>query len=83
MDVVLSRFETSIYVNGVKQAEQNSGNRIETILGSNSIVQIGKANWTGSSAGVSMGQAIDPSIFTDDDGNPISCLETDQRQSQS
>ena len=68
VDVVLSRFETSIYVNGVKQAEQNSGYRIETILGSNSIVQIGKANWTGSSAGVSMGQAIDPSIFTDDDG---------------
>ena len=34
VDVVLSRFETSIYVNGVKQAEQNSGYRIETILGS-------------------------------------------------
>ena len=48
VDVVLTRFETIIYVNGVKQAEQNSGYRIESILGNNSIVQIGKANWTGS-----------------------------------
>ncbi len=48
VDVVLTRFETIIYVNGVKQAEQNSGYRIENILGNNSIVQIGKANWTGS-----------------------------------
>lgn len=35
VDVVLTRFETIIYVNGVKQAEQNSGYRIENILGNN------------------------------------------------
>ncbi len=45
VDVVLRTDKTEIYVNGVKQAEAASNYALSDILGDNSILQIGKANW--------------------------------------
>ena len=45
IDVVHSEKDTTIYVDGVKKATQGSEYAIDDILGENSILQIGKANW--------------------------------------
>ena len=45
VDVVVSKTDTTIYVNGVKKGTQSSSYRLPDILGNASILQIGKANW--------------------------------------
>ena len=45
IDVVLSKTDTAIYVNGVERARVDSDYSLLDILGGNSILQIGKANW--------------------------------------
>lgn len=45
VDVVIAENETTIYVNGEKQSSQASSYALSDILGANSILQIGKANW--------------------------------------
>lgn len=45
IDVVYAEDSTSIYVNGEKKATEKSDYDLSTILGKNSILQIGKANW--------------------------------------
>ena len=45
VDVVLTEGKTSLYINGVIQSEVNSTHKITDILGTSSILQIGKANW--------------------------------------
>ncbi len=45
IDVVLSREDTAIYVNGMESARLESDYSLTDILGSSSILQIGKANW--------------------------------------
>ena len=45
IDVVLSTDDTAIYVNGVERARVDSEYSLLDILGSSSILQIGKANW--------------------------------------
>ena len=45
VDVVFGKTDTSVYVNGVKQAGEASSYTLEGILGTSSILQIGKANW--------------------------------------
>lgn len=48
VDVVLSKTDTTIYVNGEKASSVESVYSLRSILGKNSILQIGKANWTNS-----------------------------------
>ena len=48
VDVVLTAYETILYVNGVKMQTVESNYALPSILGNNSILQIGKANWTNS-----------------------------------
>lgn len=45
IDAVLSGTDTAIYVNGIEQARVDSAYSLTDILGDNSILQIGKANW--------------------------------------
>lgn len=45
IDVVLSKGDTVIYVNGVERARVDSDYSLLDILGSQSVLQIGKANW--------------------------------------
>ena len=45
IDVVLSKEDTAIYVNGVENSRVASTYALKDILGENSILQIGKANW--------------------------------------
>ena len=45
VDVVVSKTDTTIYVNGVKKGTQSSSYSLPGILGDASILQIGKANW--------------------------------------
>ena len=45
IDAVLSETDTAIYVNGIEQARVDSAYSLTDILGDNSILQIGKANW--------------------------------------
>ena len=45
VDVVLTEGKTSLYINGVLQSEVSSVHKITDILGTSSILQIGKANW--------------------------------------
>lgn len=45
IDVVLAKGFTALYVDGMKQGVQESSHSLPAILGSNSIFQIGKANW--------------------------------------
>ncbi|WP_440322185.1 family 43 glycosylhydrolase, partial [Laedolimicola sp.] len=45
VDVVVSKTATVIYVDGVKQSEVKSTYNLRDILGSNSVLYIGKANW--------------------------------------
>lgn len=46
IDVVHSAEDTAIYVNGVESSRVASSYSLTDILGNNSILQIGKANWT-------------------------------------
>ncbi len=45
IDVVFHTDKTEIYVNGVKQSEEESTYKLADILGTDSVIQIGKANW--------------------------------------
>ena len=45
IDVVHSAADTAIYVNGVESSRVSSSYSLTDILGNNSILQIGKANW--------------------------------------
>ena len=45
VDAVLSKTDTTIYVNGVKEASAESSYALPELLGDSSILQIGKANW--------------------------------------
>ena len=45
---VLTAYETILYVNGVKMQTVESNYALPSILENNSILQIGKANWTNS-----------------------------------
>lgn len=45
VDVVLTKTDTTIYVNGTESSRVESSYGIKDILGENSILQIGKANW--------------------------------------
>lgn len=45
VDVVVSEASTAIYVDGIQQSLANSSCALEQILGKNSILMIGKANW--------------------------------------
>ncbi len=47
VDVVFTKAETILYVNGVEQSRIASNYDLSDILGKNSICQIGKANWGG------------------------------------
>lgn len=46
MDLVLSKTATTIYVNGKQISSEPSSYSLTGILGNNSILQIGKANWS-------------------------------------
>lgn len=46
IDVVHSAADTAIYVNGMESSRVASSYSLTDILGNNSILQIGKANWT-------------------------------------
>ncbi len=46
IDVVHSAADTAIYVNGMESSRVESSYSLKDILGNNSILQIGKANWT-------------------------------------
>ena len=45
IDVVMSKTDTTIYVNGQKVSSETSAYSLRSILGKNSILQIGKSNW--------------------------------------
>ena len=45
IDAVLTGEDTTIYVNGVERSRVESSYSLQSILGANSILQIGKANW--------------------------------------
>lgn len=45
VDVVVTKEDTAIYVNGVEKSRVESAYAVEDILGTNSILCIGKANW--------------------------------------
>ena len=45
VDAVLSKTDTTIYVNGVKESSAESSYTLPELLGDSSILQIGKANW--------------------------------------
>ena len=45
VDVVFGQGATTVYVDGVKVGESESAYALEDILGDNSVLQIGKANW--------------------------------------
>ena len=45
LDIVFSKMDTTIYVDGVKQSVVSSVHDLKDILGSESILYIGKANW--------------------------------------
>ena len=45
VDVVVSEASTAIYVDGIQQSLANSNCALEQILGKDSILMIGKANW--------------------------------------
>ncbi len=45
VDVVVTKEDTAIYVNGVEQSRVDSTYNVSDILGSDSILYIGKANW--------------------------------------
>ena len=45
VDAVYTQTDTAIYVNGVEQSRVESSYTLPEILGENSILQIGKANW--------------------------------------
>ena len=47
VDVVIDKTSTTVYVNGEKKDSQSSTYTLSGILGDNSILQIGKANWGG------------------------------------
>lgn len=45
VDAVLSKTDTTIYINGVEKSSVESAYMIPELLGENSILQIGKADW--------------------------------------
>lgn len=45
MSVVFTKTETILYINGEEKARQNSAYDLREILGTSSILYIGKANW--------------------------------------
>lgn len=45
VDVVVSADDTAIYIDGVEKSRVTSVNGLDRILGNDSILQIGKANW--------------------------------------
>ena len=45
VDIVVRKDKTEIYINGIKQSEMTSTYSLSDILGDNSILYIGKANW--------------------------------------
>ena len=45
VDVILSEKDTAVYINGSEAAREASTYAVDALLGDNSILQIGKANW--------------------------------------